>query len=514
MPVQSTQLDKKNDQAGSTVPLGDQASPANEDSSYLAIILISALSLAALLLVFLPALLKSPPASEESASNEVTTEEAVASEPSNVEPASTASPTSAGTQTPFADAQRQQARTESQTILSGLLSALKQLEELRVDEWAATENASIQSQADSGDEAYQDTAYDEAVANYQQALNEAESLIETGKSKAVEYLELARTDLEDGRVSEAVYNLELAALLDPDLSEAEQLLTRAKVREEILNLISSAEQLQNDGKLEEAKAQYIQAQELDPEFEGIVETINNINNEIADRDYRIAMSQGFSYLSQGNLAAAESAFRNAGEIRPGNPAVTDALQQIDAAKTNNQRQVKLDDAIALEATEEWAGALELYNTLLDQDATLTSAQLGKIRSEARATLNTDIQTILGNPLALQDENKWTSANQVFSEASGIIDRGPKLISQIEQLETVLKQARTKVTVVLSSDNQTNVEIYRLGKIGEFREHAIALFPGRYVVVGTRSGFRDVREELVIDGTKPEVALNIQCVEEI
>ena len=52
------------------------------------------------------------------------------------------------------------------------------------------------------------------------------------------------------------------------------------------------------------------------------------------------------------------------------------------------------------------------------------------------------------------------------------------------------------------------------KFGEFREHAIALFPGRYVVVGTRSGFRDVREELVIDGTKPEVALNIQCVEEI
>ena len=79
---------------------------------------------------------------------------------------------------------------------------------------------------------------------------------------------------------------------------------------------------------------------------------------------------------------------------------------------------------------------------------------------------------------------------------------------------IVRRARTKVTLALSSDSVTNVEIYRLGNLGQFAEHAVSLYPGRYVVVGKRSGCRDVREDLVIDGTEPRIELNIQCRETI
>ena len=254
--------------------------------------------------------------------------------------------------------------------------------------------------------------------------------------------------------------------------------------------------------------------DLDPEFDNVSETIAEIDEQIADRNYRIAMSRGFSHLSQGDLASAEAVFKQAGKIRPGDSAVADALQQVDAGRINNQRQVKLDDAIALEASEEWAQSLRLYQQLLNEDSTLTSAQLGEIRSQARATLNTEIQAILEEPLKLQADNSWQAANRVLGEARDVIDRGPILTEQISQLEMVVKRARTKITVAFSSDSQTNVEIYRLGDLGQFREHAVSLFPGRYVVVGTRSGYRDVREDLVLDGSESRVELNIQCVEAI
>jgi len=69
-------------------------------------------------------------------------------------------------------------------------------------------------------------------------------------------------------------------------------------------------------------------------------------------------------------------------------------------------------------------------------------------------------------------------------------------------------------VTLRSDNLTAVTVYRVGELGNFTERALQLKPGRYVVVGTRSGYRDVRRELnVAPGAAPAV-LSIQCVDPI
>jgi len=79
---------------------------------------------------------------------------------------------------------------------------------------------------------------------------------------------------------------------------------------------------------------------------------------------------------------------------------------------------------------------------------------------------------------------------------------------------VLDQASTPVSVTLRSDNLTAVTVYRVGELGNFTERALQLKPGRYVVVGTRSGYRDVRRELnVAPGAAPAV-LSIQCVDPI
>ena len=516
MSEQEPKVDETASERGSTIQPNNEFSTENQEKSYLAISLIAALCIAALLLIFLPGQFQKSAVEQTNESEEVAeitdtanTEESEAVSAPPVTGTATAPP-----ETPFADAQRQQARMESQAILSELLTAIRQLEQLRVEEWGKTENTSIQEQAEAGDLAYQEMSYEQAIELYQQALTDAKSLMDSGKNQAVDFFELGKNALDNDEVSSAVSNLELATLLDPEFSDAQTLLARAQVREEASELISSAQRLREDGQFEEARELYTQVQGLDSEFENIAAIIAEVDEEIIDRDYRIAMSQGFSFLSQSELAQAETAFNRAGRIRPGNPAVADALQQIEAARINNQRQIKLDNAIALEASEQWSQALRLYKELLAEDATMTPAQLGEIRSQARTNLHDQIQTILDEPLSLQAEDKWQGANQVLAEATDIINRGPVLTNQIDQLEMVVKRARTKITVALSSDRETNVEIFRVGNLGQFREHAVALFPGRYVLVGTRSGYRDVREDLVLDGTESRVELNIQCVEAI
>jgi hypothetical protein len=79
---------------------------------------------------------------------------------------------------------------------------------------------------------------------------------------------------------------------------------------------------------------------------------------------------------------------------------------------------------------------------------------------------------------------------------------------------LLAEARTPVSVTLTSDNATEVNLYRVGRQGKFTSRQVTLRPGHYVVVGTRPGYRDVRVEftLTAGGTAPTV--QVQCTEPI
>ena len=65
---------------------------------------------------------------------------------------------------------------------------------------------------------------------------------------------------------------------------------------------------------------------------------------------------------------------------------------------------------------------------------------------------------------------------------------------------------------LLSDERTEVSVLRVGPLGRFREKALELRPGSYVVVGTRRGYRDARRTLVVaPGRSPE-PLIVRCDE--
>ena len=69
-------------------------------------------------------------------------------------------------------------------------------------------------------------------------------------------------------------------------------------------------------------------------------------------------------------------------------------------------------------------------------------------------------------------------------------------------------------VALESDNATVVVIHRVGPLGAFERREVDLLPGRYTVVGSRMGYRDVRREIEVQpGAAPPPVL-IRCEERI
>jgi len=71
-----------------------------------------------------------------------------------------------------------------------------------------------------------------------------------------------------------------------------------------------------------------------------------------------------------------------------------------------------------------------------------------------------------------------------------------------------------VRLELVSDNATEVQIQRVGTFGTFSKREIELKPGKYTVVGTRPGFRDVRRDVTIAPGRDVQTISVSCVEPI
>jgi hypothetical protein len=57
-----------------------------------------------------------------------------------------------------------------------------------------------------------------------------------------------------------------------------------------------------------------------------------------------------------------------------------------------------------------------------------------------------------------------------------------------------------------------VSVLRVGPLGRFREKTLELRPGSYVVVGTRRGYRDRRETLVVSPGRSPEPITVTCDE--
>ena len=74
----------------------------------------------------------------------------------------------------------------------------------------------------------------------------------------------------------------------------------------------------------------------------------------------------------------------------------------------------------------------------------------------------------------------------------------------------MEKAAKPVRVRLQSDNQTEVTIYKVGKLGYFTDLELELRPGRYVAVGIRAGYQDVRTEFQVAPDQPEQIVRVRA----
>ena len=415
---------------------------------------------------------------------------------------------------PWSEAQLAKLRKEAQDVLAELLEIQFELEERGVAQWAPEPFAAAAAAAGAGDELYRQREYVEARDRYAEALAGLQRLMDSLPEVMAGQLARVREAIENLDREAADTALALASLVEPENAELAAVQRRAAGLEQLVPLLQQAAEAEQRGDLATAEQRLQEATALDSAHESTAAEFARVAAAHLEQRFNDAMSDGYSALDRERFDEARQAFRRAGSLREGSGEVTIALQEVETAATAHRLASLKRRGAALEGQEQWQQAVDAYEQAEKLDANVLFAREGLQRSRSRARLDQQFRKAIEQPGRLSDVAVAEATEQLLQQAEKITPRGPVLAAQIDRLRTLLQQANTKVTVTLRSDEQTEVIVYKVARLGRFQEKSLTLRPGTYTAVGTRIGYRDVRRSFTVSHDAAQAPVLIACTEPI
>ncbi|MGH8244750.1 MAG: hypothetical protein ACRETY_15530, partial [Steroidobacteraceae bacterium] len=358
-----------------------------------------------------------------------------------------------------------------------------------------------------GDHAAAKRGWDEAVAQLAslerqlpQALNAA---LQDGRGA------LAAADTT---VARKAFGLVLA--IEPKHAGATAGMARAGRLEQAFTIVDAAVTDERAGRLESAEQRFRQALAIDGAAPGAREGIDRLAARRSGDAYAAAMSRGLAELAAGRGDSARSAFKKALALRPGSREAREAMAAVDQGQRAAALRLLESRARSAESDERWDEALAAWREAAALEPALESAREGIGRATPRAELQRRIDTLIREPERLWDAGVRAEARSLLASAAASGNPRQRLAGAARELEQLAAAAQSPVRLRLESDGVTQVTIYRVGQYGAFSQRDVELLPGKYTVVGTRSGFRDVRREVVLPPGAGATAVMVRCEEPI
>jgi len=480
--------------------------PSTTKQPFIGVGLVVLLLIAGLVFFLLPNWISRPKVDPDSLITHTATGNAKA-KPANSQSVNT-------TDSPWQKAQRFELRKETQEILAALLDAKKTLSEKGVAVWAEKEFNQALKHAETGDGEYARQNFSGARDEYANALSILNKLVENIEPLFEQAMEAGNRALFDGDADKAKAAFNVALAIDSIDRAALSGRQRAETLDEVIALIHTGDELLQSNELAQAKNTYKKALAIDKHSLRARQQIELTESKIKDREFNLAMSSGFSSFDKDKLSQAGESFRRALRLKPDSVDARSGLSQTNHRMTSKNINSLLKQAKKLETEESWDGALSKYESVLSLDNTLANALEGKKRVTARSRIHNRLEQILAQPSRLFDRAVFDETVKFASTLRSLSEQGPVLKKQLDRLARLLNKADTPVSIQLVSDNLTEVNLYKVGELGYFTRKELSLRPGRYVAVGHREGYRDIRVEFFVEPDESMQPITIKTSEKI
>lgn len=468
--------------------------------------MIALLLFAALLFWLLPRIVSAP-------STPPLAQTAPIAAPSTPAPVSVASAAPAALATPaWEDPALLQARAAAQAAKARFESALTQLRSHDVERWGAQALAQAEAHAAAGAAAFAAKTFADAQREYEAAASDGDALLASVEPRLKDAMAAGQRALEAGDKPAAQAAYALAQALDPDNAQARRGLERVATFDALRAKLDTARRLEQAGDPAGARAAWNEALALDADSQAAREGLARLDAQTADDAFARALGAALAAMDRGGWDEAERQLAAARKQHAQDPALQQASARLAEARRVQQLAALEREAAAQAAEEDWAGAVASYRRALQLDPSLSFAREGLAQAEPRAALAQRMQETIARPERLASAAVMDEATVLLAQARAITNPGPRHREQVLALARAIAGAATPIAVTLRSDGLTEVTLYKIGTLGRFATHELQLKPGRYVAVGSRKGYRDVREEFEIAAGATSPSVDIRCQE--
>ena len=438
------------------------------------------------------------------------------------EPAATEPPAAAVETSPAAEPAKPQLspqqlaalQKEADRLLAALLTQQNNLSAHGAEAWGGDDWGRYTALGNAGDDAYIAKDFEASVARYTEASALGETLLARSAEIVEGALRAGREALLAGNAEVAIKQLDIVLGIEPEHAVAKAERARAERLPEVLALVQRGDTQRQSGDAAAALASYREALAIDPSWEAARTALAEVSGSLKDADFERAMSLALAALAAQDFIAAKDHFAAAQKLKPDARAAQEGIAQAEQGAKLGKIEIAEARAAAFERRELWNDAIAQYRTALDVDPSLAFAISGLERAQARLSLETKLANLIGNPTLLFSDSVLDDTRKLLDEANAQPERGPRLTEQIDKLTRLVALASTPIKVELRSDQLTDVTLFRVGPLGTFTAKEVELRPGTYTAVGSRNGYRDVRQTFtVVPGREPP-AVNVVCVEAI
>ena len=403
-----------------------------------------------------------------------------------------------------------EARRTAQDALAKVLTVLDALRTQRAEQWATNDFTVMTNTVAAGEKAYREQRYSAATRAYAEAAKRGVAMRARSPEIVAEYLDQGERALlsQDARAAGTAYSQALN--LDPNNLDAAHGLARAESFDKVVALLAQAQGYERLHDTPNATRTYREVLKLDSQAAAARQALARLDSAQVETQFSAAMSRGFKALEDQDYSTAKASFAAALKLNSNSSEATRALAQTTARATAAHLESALHAAQRAVAAENWPEAAAQFRAALALDGAVGEATAGLANAARRAALETRLAATLRAADQLTDDAAYAAAQALLREATAV-HPGARLSRAIAALKAALVAAHTTLKVTLQSDGVTEVTLQRVGQLGAFTEHALALRPGRYTALGTRRGYRDARVEFTVAGSAVPI-INIQCRE--
>ena len=415
-------------------------------------------------------------------------------------------------QTPVQNTANSQADAEQ--ALQDFLRARARLELANVAVWGDPEWSRAIEGADRGNNHFSQRQFSMATEAFRASFGLLLLLESERGQRLAAALDAGWQALDASDSTSAIGFFEIAKAIDSGSLDALEGLERARARPDVLRLMTAGELALSGNDLAGAQAAYREAVALDEAYEPAADALRDVSEQINELAFNDAMSRALNALEAEKVKIAETALREAARLKPNAEVVQFTQRELEQTRQKLWLESQRKAAAGAESNEDWSDAVAIYSKVLARMPQAAFARQGMAFAQDRARLHQQLDHYLQDPTRVYSDLPRKNAEDLLVSAANPPAEETRLADKIRRLQALIIEATTPRTVTLSSDGLTTVKIFHVGVLGQFTSQQLELRPGTYTVVGSRPGYRDVRQTLTVKPGYQQQTVDIRCEETV